>query len=230
MNAAGTGHATGQFSVYGRLLMLLLNFWTLVFSIVLVVMVTALDKPLPYRVLLAAGFLYLFPPLVARIICMLFPIDAGRYPYGSRQFMVWWALFSLQSLFLRLPMLEELLRIVPGLYSVWLRLWGAKVGRLTYWAPGTVVLDRPFLRLGDDVVFGAGVRINPHVIDQVDGGQRELILASVEIDDRVVVGGYSLLTAGTRLREDQTLRAFTLSPPFSEWRDGKRVRGGAGVQ
>jgi hypothetical protein len=46
----------------------------------------------------------------------------------------------------------------------------------------------------------------------------------VEIGDRCHIGGYSLLTAGTKIQQDQTTKAFLLSPPFSIWRNGKRVR------
>lgn len=218
-----------EFGVCGKLLMLLFNYWALVQVVISVVIVTAIDAPFGFRLLFAVGFFYLFPPFAAMVIRKLFPLECQRYAYGSKQFMVWWALFSLQVLFLRLPVLEEILRIMPGCYSVWLRLWGAKIGRLTYWAPGTVILDRTFLCIGDDVIFGAGVRINPHVIGQAEGGGRELLLAPVTIGDRVVVGGYSLLTAGTSLQPGQTLRAFTVSPPFSNWEDGKRVRGGNGA-
>lgn len=225
-----TGSEVVRFGVCGKLLMLLFNYWAFAQIVISVVIVTAVDAPFIFRFLFAVGFFYLFPPFAAMVIRKLFPFESQHYAYGSKQFMVWWALFNLQVLFLRLPMLEEALRILPGCYSVWLRLWGAKIGRLTYWAPGTVILDRSFLRIGDDVIFGAGVRLNPHVIDQAEGGGRELLLAPVEIGDRVVVGGYSLLTAGTRLQRDQILRAFTVTPPFSHWEGGKRVRSGNGVQ
>jgi hypothetical protein len=36
--------------------------------------------------------------------------------------------------------------------------------------------------------------------------------------------GCSLLTAGTEICSDQTTRALLVSPPFSIWKDGKRVR------
>ena len=108
--------------------------------------------------------------------------------------------------------------MIPGLYSAWLRLWGAKIGRFTYWAPGTIILDRSFIHIGNFVVFGAGVRLNPHVIDGND-----LILAPVIIEDNVTVGGYSLLTSGTVLRKNQAAKAFLISPPFSVWQDNKRV-------
>jgi hypothetical protein len=39
-----------------------------------------------------------------------------------------------------------------------------------------------------------------------------------------MVGGYSLLTAGTEIVSDESTRAFLVSPPFSVWKEGKRVR------
>ena len=80
--------------------------------------------------------------------------------------------------------------------------------------------------IGNDVVFGAGVRLNSHVIGKSDDGRLELLLASIEVGDRALIGGYSLLTAGTRISANEASRAFLISPPFSEWKDGKRVRNG----
>ncbi len=141
---------------------------------------------------------------------------------GTRAFFAWWALFNLQVLFCRAPLLEELLRLVPGLYSLWLRLWGARIGRLTYWAAGLRILDRSFLEIGDDVVFGACVRLNPHVLSRNHEGAMELVLATITIGDRALVGGYSLLTAGTEIAPDECTRAMLLSPPFSHWAGGSR--------
>jgi hypothetical protein len=55
-------------------------------------------------------------------------------------------------------------------------------------------------------------------------------LAQLEIGDRCHIGGYSLLTAGTKIESDQTTKAFLLSPPFSLWRNGKRVREPSGSE
>jgi hypothetical protein len=142
--------------------------------------------------------------------------------------MVWWALFCLQTLYCRFPILEELLRSVPGLYSQWLRLWGARIGRFTYWAAGTAILDRPFLDIGDDVIFGAGVRLNPHVIEQNESGQHELVLATVKIGDGAMIGGYSLLTSGTEIGAGESPHAFLLCPPYTQWKNGRRIKGTEG--
>src|SRR5262249_3948959 len=148
----------------------------------------------------------------------------GRIALGTKPFFVWWLVFQLQIVFGRFPALEEMLRLIPGLYSQWLRLWGAHIGRFTYWAPGLAITDRSFLSIGHEVVFGAAVRLNPHVLAQSSEGALELLLARVRIGDRAVVGGYSLLTAGTEIPPDEITRALLLSPPFSVWKDGKRVR------
>ena len=207
-----------------RLAMLLLNYIPFALSLaVLAVAIVPWSTP-GWRLLTAVLALYALPPVIARTLIVCRPIRQGVIPAGSPGFLSWWALLNLQVIFSRLPALEELLRLVPGLYSAWLRLWGSRVGRLTYWAAGTTILDRSFLEIGDDVVFGAGVRLNPHVMTRDESGRMVLLLATVKIGDRCVVGGYGLLTAGTELPPDECSRACLLSAPFTRWRKGQRVR------
>jgi hypothetical protein len=173
---------------------------------------------------MAAAALYLIPPFFARLMSATCKIPEGSIPVGSRPFFAWWSLLQLQMIFCRVPALEELLRLFPGLYSLWLRLWGARIGRLTFWSPGTVILDRPFLSVGNNVVFGAGVRINPHVLIKNSSGELELLLGTVKIGDRVRIGGYSLLTAGVEIAPDEDPQTLLVLPPFSTWRNGRRIR------
>lgn len=176
-----------------------------------------------WRMAAAAAELYLLPPVVARCILKLWPIREGRIAMPSRDYFVWWTVLNLQVVFCRLPALEELIRLIPGVYSAWLRLWGSRVGSFTYWAAGLRILDRGFLDIGSGVAFGAGVRINPHVVAENADGQMELLLATVHIGDRAVIGGYALLTAGTRVADDEVTRACLISSPFSCWKRGKRI-------
>jgi hypothetical protein len=209
--------AAREISWPGRLLMLALNFVPLIhLGLVVWVAITG-------RILVALGLLYLAPPIVARLILARSRFDKSEIELGSGAFFKWWALFQLQMVFCRLPALEEILRFVPGLYSLWLRIWGARVGRLTYWAPGTFISDRSFLEIGHDVVFGAGVRLVPHLIHRNESGKLRLTLAKIQISDRAVIGGFSILSAGTIVHADQTTRAALLSPPFTVWKDGKRI-------
>lgn len=196
-----------------RLAMLLLNFIPLLHA---ACAIACLFTRWPWLFPVA---LYLIPLLPGRLLRESLKSTPTGIPMGSADFLKWWACFQCQALFLRFPALEEALRLIPGLYSNWLRLWGSRVGRLTYWAPGTIILDRGFLDIGDEVVFGAGVRINPHVLED-----STLKLAPVKIGDGAVIGGYSLLTAGTEISPGETTRAFLISPPFSKWKDGRRIR------
>ena len=209
----------------GRLLMLGLNFIPFFHVAIIVVPLVPPYANLPVRIAVALALLYLAPPVLARLVLGTAGSPQGRIAVGSKAFFVWWFVFQLQIVFCRLTALEEVLRLVPGFYSQWLRLWGSRIGRLTYWSPGTLITDRSFLSIGDDVVLGAGVRLNPHVLAKGKNGELELLLATVRVGDRVQVGGYSLLTAGTEIQDGEVTRAFLISPPFSKWKAGKRVRG-----
>lgn len=173
--------------------------------------------------ILGVGLLYYCaPPVLARITLTLFPIRMTRITPDSREFFTWWFLINLQGSFNRFPATEEWLRIFPGIYSAWLRLWGSRIGSTVFWSPGTKVLDRSFLDIGDRVIFGAGVRLNPHVLDNITG-ELQLILATIKIGDFALVGGYSLITAGTEIMPGEVTKATLLSPPFSIWKNGRRM-------
>lgn len=161
------------------------------------------------------GALYLLPPLVVRCARFVSVEPRGVFPLGSSPSLVWWFMAQWQVVFNRLPWLEELLRLVPGVYSSWLRLWGARIGRWTYWSPGVRILDRQYLRVGDRVVFGAGVRVNAHVIHRRPGStDAELFVDDITIGSRCLVGGYSLLPpstaipAGVETEGDRVLRTY----------------------
>ena len=216
--------AIADYPVRLRFWMLLLNFFPLAHLSTLVAIALA-NLPVGSRIAAVLVVLLILPPLLARLVHAMVPIRPGRIPVDSGAFLSWWATAQFQIIFNRLPMIEELLRMIPGVYSNWLRLWGSRIGRLTYWSPGMVVLDREYLDLGDDIVFGAGVRLNGHVILRNREGRLELAVAPIKIGSRSAIGGYSLLTAGTEVAAGESTRAHLLSPPFTAWRDGKRVRG-----
>ena len=169
---------------------------------------------------LALLTLYLVPPLLARLVMAVFGKPVGLFPVQSRSFLVWWSLASLQSIFLRLPFLEELLRMVPTLYSNWLRLWGSRIGKNVYWAPGTVVVDRSYLDIGHQVVMGLSCSFNPHYISH-----EQLTLAPVTVGDNSQVGGQSVLMSGCEVGPNEYSLATLRMRPFSRFVEGKLWRG-----
>ncbi|MGH7774869.1 MAG: acyltransferase [Candidatus Binatia bacterium] len=218
------GLAEADLAAKQRVLLLALNFIPLLHIIIVILLALSPFVSWAGRLLLSAAALYLLPPFLARLVRAGWKIPEGRIAVGSKAFFAWWALLQLQMLFCRLPALEEFLRLLPGAYSAWLRFWGARIGRLTFWSPGTVILDRPYLCVGNHVILGAGVRVNPHVIAKNSSDKLELILGTVKIGDRARVGGYALLTAGSEIASDEDTDAFLVLPPFSSFKGGKRVR------
>ncbi len=211
-----------------RLIVILLSYITFGLGILMMCIILISWANITMRIFIAILFLYIVPPLIGRFILFIAPIRLGIIQIGSKNFIKWWALINLQIIFCRLTFLEELLRMVPGIYGQWLRLWGAEIGRLTYWAPGLRILDRSFIRIGDDVVFGVNVSLNPHVMFMDINRELVLALDYVTIGSRVVVGGYSVFTAGSVICSDQSTRADLILPPFTKWRNGKRVKDEAG--
>jgi serine acetyltransferase len=172
----------------------------------------------------AVLLLYLLPPLLTRCWMMLRRLPAGTISASDPGFVTWWLSAQAQMIFNRLPMLEELLRLVPGLYSFWMRLWGAKIGRLTFWGPHTRIVDRPLLIVGDDVVIGGGCQIGSHLVVRGDSGMMTLQVAAVQIGDRALVGTYAMIGPGVIIEPDAEVRACAIVPPFNRWRGDKRVK------
>lgn len=172
---------------------------------------------------LAPAWLLIVPPLVVRTVLAIRPLPQTDLPIGSAPFLVWWFTSQWQVIFNRLPWIEEIIRLVPGLYSFWLRLWGAKIGKFVYWTPGLQILDRPLLDIGDRVVFGASVKISPHIIMPNKERQTVLRVATVSIGSDVLVGAYSLLLAGSWIAAGEISPGKRILAPFAGWVDGRRV-------
>jgi hypothetical protein len=179
----------------------------------------------PAAAWLTPAILFLLPPLVVRASTWWSPLPSGRLEPGSRSFLHWWFTAQWQVLFTRLPLLEETMRMIPGLYSLWLRLWGARVGALVYWSPGVVILDRPLVRVGKRVIFGVGARLNPHVFAPNGPRRMALFLSPITIGDDALVGGYSLLLPGCEIADGEVTPPFRAIHAFSRFENGRRVPG-----
>lgn len=213
-----------QFKKQDLLLLLFLNYIPLILVILCFSPFFVLKTSFVFKCLACVSILYLLPPALACLSISIFGLPKGKVSISSKEFFVWWLLFQLQAVFNRLPFLEELLRIIPGVYSLWLRFWGSKIGKLTFWSPGVRILDRSYLQIGDNVIFGAGVRLNPHVVDKNSQGILELMIDNVSIENDVVVGGYALVTTGSIISSGERTKATLLLPPYSVYKNGRRIK------
>lgn len=177
-----------------------------------------------WLLLLAPIALFLLPPLLVRVVTWRRALPEGRIDFGAKPFLRWWFTAQCQIVFSRLPWLEEGLRLIPSLYSAWLRLWGARVGALVYWSPGVVILDRSLLKVGDRAVFGAGARVIPHVIAPVPAGGGALYLAPITVGSDALIGAYSSLLPGCVVAPGEVTPPFRSVHAFTRVEAGRRTR------
>ena len=155
--------------------------------------------------------LYLIPPFVFRIHGFIFPQLKGRSIISdAKVYSPWWGGHQVQLLYIAFPAFEAALRLFPGFYSAWLRLWGAKVGRRVYWTPRVEILDRNLMDIGDEVVFGHRVVCVSHVIDQTSDGSLLLYVKPIQIGDGVFIGAGSSIGPGCVIEAGVRLDAFSM--------------------
>lgn len=152
--------------------------------------------------------LYGLPILVYRLHQLFYPLKEGISYLQGKEYSSWWGSHQIQVIYIAIPALEALLRLIPGLFSIWLRLWGAKVGRNVYWTPGLEIADRSLLEIGDYVVIGHRVGIYSHVIKP---RKQDLMLyvKKVKIGHNVFVGAGSHLAPGVVLEDGVYLPVAT---------------------
>jgi hypothetical protein len=169
------------------------SYFPLFMTAAVVVAFTVFAKaPSAWSIALLLGVIYLGPPLVLRIVNMRAPIEEGVSRIDARSFSPWLAAHHIQAFYDGLPFLESLLRVIPGFYSLWLRLWGSRVGYGVEWPVNVGILDRNLMDIGNRVVFSRQVELAAHVRRKTEGGS--LILVR-----RVRIGSYGFLGAGARI-------------------------------
>lgn len=151
---------------------------------------------------------YVLPLAAFHLHHLVCPLEEGTYSI-AKGYSPWFGTHMIQQGLIALPVLENLLRLVPGLFSLWLRAWGARVGRNVYFAPGFEIADRSLLEVGDHVVFGYGVKVTSHYIapSRAHGGMK-IYLARVRFEDRCFVGASSRFAPGVVVRAGALVRAL----------------------
>ncbi|MBY0517832.1 MAG: hypothetical protein K2P81_13055 [Bacteriovoracaceae bacterium] len=175
-----------------------------------------------YPLWVAVVALYLMPPFLARVTLLILGKPENNSPVPSKSAYAWWITTQLQVPFMRFSFLEELLRLVPGLYSFWLRLWGAKVGKFVFWSPKVLIADRPFVEIGDQAVLGYGAKMTSHLLTKDPKTLKlSLIFGEPKIGNRAIVGTMSAIAPGAMLGEGETLKATSALPPFYHFKNNQ---------
>ncbi|MCS5710316.1 hypothetical protein [Candidatus Berkiella aquae] len=145
--------------------------------------------------------IYFLPIIVFRLQDIFVPLQEGKFDFDEHPYCPWWGAHQIQQLYAAVPFLEGLLRIIPGAYSFWLRLWGSKIGKQVYWTPRIEIVDRSLLEIGDYVIFGHRAACSSHIISQKNNKLR-LQIGKVRLGKRVLVGAGVRLGPGTIIADN----------------------------
>jgi len=187
---------------------LLLFFPALVLLLVGAALIYFAYAPGLFSFLVVLVALYGFPVMVYRLHQWRYPIPEGISYLQTPAYNPWWGSHQIQQIYIAIPALEAVLRLIPGAFSGWLRLWGAKIGRNVYWTPGLEIADRGLLEIGDRVVMGHRVGIYAHVIKP----RRQnlmLYVKTVKIGDDVFLGAGSQLAPGVVIHDGSYIPTTT---------------------
>lgn len=143
---------------------------------------------------------YGLPPLMYHLHHQFYPVEEGISYLRSKDYSAWWGTHQIQVIYIAVPVLEALLRLVPGLFSLWLRLWGAKIGQNVYWTPGLEIADRGLLEVGDRVVFGHRTGLYAHVI-KPSKNNLMLYVKKISIGSDVFIGAGAVLGPGAKIEQ-----------------------------
>lgn len=169
------------------------------------------------KVMLLAAWIYLLPPLACRLTILLFGRPGSRLTQDMPAYRVWWVLTQWQILFNRLPWLEELLRLVPGLYALWIGLWGGKFSPFAYVGPRVVITDRHAVCVGRGAVLGMKSVLCGHLVVRDETGRWLVLAAAPTVEPEAMLGGNAVLGPGALLRAGHMLPAGRHVMPFEEW-------------
>ncbi len=151
---------------------------------------------------------YLLPLMAFRIFNFFYPLTEGRHLIISpKGICPWTVTFHIQRVFIIFPQLEYILMSLPGLFSLWLRLWGSKIGKNVNWI-NAVVTDRSGLIIGDNVFFGNSCYLSAHVAMMMNN-KFILYFKNITIGSNCFVGASTIFPPGTKVPEMSQIPAKT---------------------
>lgn len=174
--------------------------------------------------------LYLIPIIIHRIHSLFFPVKYGDSDIFNKSYSPWWTSHQLQMLYIAYPFIETTLRLVPGLYSLWLRCWGSSIGKNVYWTPGVSVYDRNLLEIGDNCIIGERATFVSHIISPKKGKGVLSIEKSI-VRKNSFIGAGCVVSSGCIIEEETLLKTgIELFPNSIYGKEGLkqgRIRGQA---
>lgn len=151
---------------------------------------------------------YVVPLLFYRLVTSISPLKSGGSRLAKGVWSTWFITYRLQSIYLYFPFLEAILFAIPGGYSMWLRLWGSRVGNGVQWAGTAFVADRGQVSIGAGAFIGHGVYISGHVM-QKKSGLGTLYIKPVSVGAGAFVGTGCRMGPGVVIHEGARVPILT---------------------
>lgn len=153
--------------------------------------------------------LYVAPAFLARLLDLFRPLNEGTFEVETVPALSWETARRLQAFYDALPFLEAMLRLIPGAYSVWLRLWGSRVGYGVAWPIELHVADRSLLQIGNRVIVGQRASLSGHKLIVRDG-KPFMVVKRVDVRDRAILEPGVTLEAGAHIAKGAIVPSGTL--------------------
>ena len=159
-------------------------------------------------VLLLIASIYLLPLAAFHVHQAFFPIKEGITDI-TKGYNVWYGSHMIQNLLLAMPIFERILRLIPGAFAAWLRLWGSKVGKNVHWTSHFEAADRSLLDIGDYVVFGYNVKMASHVVTPNAKYGMVVFVKRIQFGDQCFIGAESKIGPGVKIEPNALVDATT---------------------
>ncbi len=164
---------------------------------------------------------YLLSPLLWWVCRLVFGQNTeGAFRVGKKvtDGNLWMLYYQLQLFYTHFSFFERFLKLFPGCYSAWLRLWGSKIGKKVNWTAECQIVDRGHLEVGDRTFFGNRCYLSAHAlkktkekyllyVKKIRVGSDTMISYSAHIGPGVSIGskahvsGCSMLFPNTRIED-----------------------------
>jgi acetyltransferase-like isoleucine patch superfamily enzyme len=178
--------------------------------------------PSGWTVILLLFVVYGLPPTVLRVMFRWSAPKYGISEIDGRTFNSWLAAHHIQAFYDALPYLESLLRVIPGFYSMWLRMWGSHIGYGVEWPVRMDVLDRNLMDIGNRVVFSREVELSAHVRKKTEGGATRVLVRQVRIGSYAFLGPRARIGPGANVPSNASVPPLAIVDVNESFGDAKR--------
>ena len=145
----------------------------------------------------------------------------GAYRIGkhAKSGNLWLIYYQLQLIYTHFSVFERFLRLFPGCYSAWLRLWGSQIGKKVNWTAECQIVDRGHLEVGDRSFFGNRCYLSAHALKKTKN-QYLLYVKKIKIGSDTMISYAAHIAPGVTIGSRAHVDALARLYPNTQIDDG----------